>query len=159
MLSIIEAHSEDQLSQARRLFEEYAESLGVDLCFQHFNEELVTLPGSYARPRGRLLLASWNDAVAGCVALRPLEGRACEMKRLYVRPEYRARGVGRRLAERSIQEAREAGYACIRLDSLPGMAAALQLYRRLGFREVSPYRVNPIEGAVFLELQLNGDPT
>ncbi|MDF3053294.1 MAG: hypothetical protein K0S19_1399, partial [Geminicoccaceae bacterium] len=159
MLSIIDASSEDQLRHTRSLFQEYADSLGIDLCFQDFAEELSTLPGSYARPRGRLLLACWNDAVAGCVALRPLENGTCEMKRLYVRPDYRALSVGRSLVERVIQEAREECYIRMPLDSLPTMTAALRHYPRLGFREVPPYRVNPVEGAVFLELQLAGDPS
>lgn len=136
-----------------------AASLGIDLCFQGFDEELATLPGSYAPPRGRLLLASWNRAAAGCVALRPLEGGACEMKRLYVRPGYRSLGVGRALAEQVIGEARHAGYTCMRLDSLPGMARAINLYRQLGFRDVPPYRENPVPRAVFLELELKGATT
>jgi putative acetyltransferase len=156
MLTITEAHTDDALLQARSLFEEYAASLNIDLCFQGFEEELLGLPGSYAPPSGRLLLASWAGAVAGCVALRPLAPNVCEMKRLYVRPAFRALSVGRRLAERAIHEAREAGYSRIRLDTLPSMAAAQDLYRQLGFREIPPYRDNPVEGAVFLELELNG---
>ena len=159
MLSIGDAQSGDALMHVRSLFEEYAASLGIDLCFQGFDEELATLPGNYTRPRGRLLLASWNHAPAGCVALRPLEGSLCEMKRLYVRPGYRSLGVGRALAERVIGEARNAGYTCMRLDSLPGMGPAIKLYRQLGFRDVPPYRENPVPGAVFLELELKGATT
>ena len=154
MLTIGEAEDKDELEQARRLFEEYADSLGVDLCFQDFESELANLPGQYARPSGRLLLASWDTELAGCVALRPLDPGVCEMKRLYVRPAFRAHGVGRVLAERAIQEARRVGYRHMRLDSLPSMSTAIALYRRLGFREIPPYRDNPVPGTVYLELPL-----
>jgi putative acetyltransferase len=158
MLTIDEAKDSGELLQARRLFQEYATSLGIDLCFQGFEQELETLPGHYAPPCGRLLLASWNGEVAGCVALRPIELGVCEMKRLYVRPAFRTLGVGRMLAERIIREARDAGYQCIRLDTLPSMASAITLYRRLGFREIPPYRHNPVEGTVYLELPLKHQP-
>jgi ribosomal protein S18 acetylase RimI-like enzyme len=143
----------------RPLFEEYAASLGEDLCFQDFDQELASLPGHYAPPRGRLLLARWNREPAGCVALRPLVPDVCEMKRLFVRPAHRGRGLGRILAERIIREAGEAGYSTMRLDSLPSMEAALQLYRELGFRDVPAYRDNPVPGARFLELRLAGQTT
>ena len=155
MLSIVDALAVDGLLTVRCLFEEYAASLGIDLCFQGFEEELATLPGSYAPPAGRLLLAFEDAEVAGCVALRQLKPGICEMKRLYVRPAFRSLGVGRMLAQRVIQEGREAGYRSMRLDSLPSMGAALALYRDLGFREIEPYRDNPVDGAVFLELHLN----
>jgi putative acetyltransferase len=140
--------------QARRLFEEYAASLGTDLCFQSFDRELAELPGSYAPPEGRLLLAWFEGDLAGCVALRPLESGVCEMKRLYVRPAYRSFGIGRMLTHQVIREAAEAGYRKMRLDSLPSMQTALALYRRLGFRDIAPYTINPVQGAVFLELEL-----
>jgi len=156
MLSIRAAVAGDELLQVRRLFEEYAAGLAIDLCFQGFEEELAGLPGQYEPPEGGLLLAFWGNAPAGCVAFRPLEAGICEMKRLYVRPEFRALGVGRELAERVIREAAQVGYGKMRLDSLPSMVVARKLYRRLGFREIAPYRPNPVKGAVFLELELNG---
>jgi putative acetyltransferase len=158
LLTIGDAHEGQALAAARTLFEEYAASLEVNLCFQGFDQELASLPGGYTPPRGRLLLASRGREIAGCVAVRPLELGICEMKRLYVRPAYRASGVGRLLAERIISEARTAGYGRMRLDTLPTMQAALQLYRRLGFREIAPYTTNPVTGAVFLELQLDRSP-
>jgi putative acetyltransferase len=139
---------------ARELFREYAASLDFDLEFQGFRQELATLPGSYAPPEGRLLLAWEGKEPAGCVALRPIGLGICEMKRLYVRPPYRGTGLGRRLAERIIQEARDTGYVTMRLDTLPAMTGARLLYQSLGFRPIPPYRPNPIDGAVFLELTL-----
>jgi putative acetyltransferase len=158
LLTIQDAHEGKALGAARQLFAEYAASLDISLCFQGFDEELAGLPGTYAPPRGRLLLACRGKESVGCVALRPLEPGTCEMKRLYVRPAYRTGGVGRLLAERVIHEAATAGYRRIRLDSLPAMETALQLYRRLGFREIAPYTTNPVKGAVFLELQLDRSP-
>jgi putative acetyltransferase len=142
---------------ARELLQEYAASLGFNLEFQGFSEELATLPGSYAPPLGRLLLAWVGEEAAGCVALRPIEPGICEMKRLYVRPAFRGAGLGRRLAERVVREARDAGYGKMRLDTLPAMAGARALYQALGFRPIPPYRPNPIDGAVFLELTLHTD--
>jgi putative acetyltransferase len=155
MLTIVDATAVDEVLTVRCLFEEYAASLGIDLCFQGFEKELAGLPGAYAPPEGRLLLALEDGQTAGCIALRPLEPGACEMKRLYVRPAFRAHRIGRVLVDRIIQEARQAGYRRMRLDTLPSMTAALALYRRLGFRDIAPYYENPVEGAVFLELQLD----
>ncbi len=154
-VSVTEVRGPDELATIGGLFEEYAASLGIDLCFQGFEEELATLPGSYAPPSGRLLLARHGNEIAGCVALRRLEEEVCEMKRLYVRPAFRGHGVGRMLAEEVIREARIAGYSRMRLDTLPTMVISLALYRQLGFREIPPYRSNPVEGTFFLELQLD----
>ena len=158
LLTVRDAHEGEALAAARQLFQEYAASLDISLCFQGFDEELSSLQGLYAPPRGRLLLACRGKETAGCVALRPFAPDTCEMKRLYVRPAYRSGGVGRLLAEQIIYEAGTAGYRRMRLDTLPTMEAALALYRRLGFREIAPYTANPVKGAVFLELQLNRSP-
>lgn len=151
---IVPAFDGRSLAEVRSLFEEYAASLGIDLGFQDFSTELETLPGSYAPPDGRLLLGLEDHTPAGCVALRPLEPGTAEMKRLFVRPAFRGSGWGRRLAERIISEASEAGYQRMRLDTLPSMAGARSLYQSLGFREIPPYRHNPIPGTAFLELAL-----
>jgi ribosomal protein S18 acetylase RimI-like enzyme len=142
------------MGQARCLFKEYAASLGVDLCFQDFERELKELPGEYSEPKGSVLLAFHDSALAGCVALRPLASEVCEMKRMFVRPQFRGKSIGRVLAQQIIGEARKRGYKKMRLDSLPEMTEAQALYRSLGFREIGAYRPNPIEGAVFMELEL-----
>jgi ribosomal protein S18 acetylase RimI-like enzyme len=154
MIEISEALDSAAIAAARTLFEEYQEALGIDLSFQSFANELETLPGDYASPRGRLLLARDKDAIAGCVAMRPLTEETCEMKRLYVRSRFRAEGVGRQLAERVIAEARSAGYQRMYLDTLPTMADAQRLYEKLGFKEIPAYRHNPIAGTRFLGLGL-----
>jgi putative acetyltransferase len=137
------------------LFLEYAASLGFSLCFQNFDNELRSLPGEYAPPEGRLLLAMCHGEVAGCVALHRLEPKVCEMKRLYLRPAFRGRGLGRLLAESIIHEAKMIGYSRMRLDSVePVMKTAVAMYRRLGFREIAPYCSNPMEGAMYMELEL-----
>ncbi len=151
---ITQAIAPDQLSAIRGLFHEYAAWLKIDLCFQGFAQELATLPGAYAPPRGRLLLANVADAPSGCVALRSLAPGVCEMKRLFVRPAYRRDGLGRSLAERAIAEARYIGYATMRLDTLPCMAAAIRLYQALGFVRRSAYYDTPLPETVFMELSL-----
>jgi ribosomal protein S18 acetylase RimI-like enzyme len=154
MIEITEALDRAAIAAARMLFQQYQKALDIDLSFQGFATELDTLPGDYASPRGQLLLARDGDAVAGCVAMRPLTRETCEMKRLYVTPGFRATGVGRLLAERVIAEARSAGYTRMYLDTLPTMASAQRLYERLGFRDIPAYRDNPIAGARFLGLDL-----
>jgi putative acetyltransferase len=151
---IVEADDAARVRLVGLLFEEYAASLGVDLCFQGFAEELATLPGAYARPSGRLLLALDDSDPAGCVALRALEFGVCEMKRLFVRPAFRGSGLGRRLVERVVAEGRGAGYERMRLDTLPSMRAARSLYAELGFTPIPPYRPNPVPGTEYLELDL-----
>lgn len=154
---ILEAHSAEWIPTVRELFLEYAAALNVDLCFQGFDEEVRTLPGSYKPPSGRLFLASVAQQPAGCIAMRQLSPGICEMKRLYVRSAYRGLGLGRRLAEHVIACAREIGYDTMRLDTLPIMGRAIGLYRALGFNEITPYRDNPVPGALFFELNLCGN--
>ena len=154
MIAIVEAESATLVEVARVLVREYQTALGVDLSFQSFEAELQTLPGDYARPRGCLLLAFGDHEPAGCVAMRSLSDDTCEMKRLYVRPTYRAAGVGRQLVQRVIAEARSAGYQKMYLDTLPVMTGAQRLYETMGFKDVSPYRYNPIPGTRYLGLDL-----
>jgi GNAT superfamily N-acetyltransferase len=149
----------DGVEPAREILREYARSLDVDLCFQNFEAELATLPGEYAVPAGRLLLAHVDGALAGCGGLRALPdvdyANACEMKRLYVRPAFRRFGLGRMLAEALLDEARRAGYSVMLLDTLNEMESARELYARLGFEEVAPYYFNPIPGAHYLKVDLD----
>lgn len=153
--AIIQADSSARIAQSRELFLEYARSLGFSLCFQNFDKELAGLPGEYAPPEGRLLLAEYASRLAGCVALHRLENNICEMKRLYVRPEFRGKRLGRALAESVIAEARSIGYHRIRLDTVePIMADAVAMYRKMGFQEIPPYQPNPIAGAIYMELKL-----
>jgi ribosomal protein S18 acetylase RimI-like enzyme len=142
------------LGLIRNLFREYEQFLQVDLCFQAFEQELASLPGKYAPPDGELLLARSNDLAIGCVALRKLEKGICEMKRLYVKPEGRGTGLGKKLAEKIITIARQRGYVLMRLDTLETLTEAVCLYQRLGFRQVSPYYDNPLPGALYWELDL-----
>jgi len=153
-LRIMQAYSGEDLQQVKTLFLEYASSLGFDLSFQNFEEELASLPGDYSLPEGALLLARDSEGVAGCVALRKLAEGICEMKRLYVRSAFRGKGVGKALSVAIIEEAKKRRYARMRLDTVPSMQGALHLYRILGFKEIRPYRYNPRPRALFLELAL-----
>jgi len=155
MVKLLQADSKEYLSQVRELLIEYAASLGFDLHFQEFKKEVAGFPGEYSPPDGRFLLAEEDEKTAGCVALRRISQGVCEMKRLYVRPEFRKKGIGRQLTEAIIEEARKIGYRHMRLDSVPFMKEAIVLYRSLGFKEIEPYRCNPIEGAKFMELDLS----
>ena len=154
MIEIRPAKLLEEVPLVRQLFREYADALGIDLCFQDFETELASLPGKYTPPQGRLILAWVDGEAAGSVALRPIDGETCEMKRLYMKPQFRRHHLGRLLAERVCREAREAGYRKICLDTLPSMSSATQLYATLGFQPVEPYVFNPIEGAIFLGLNL-----
>jgi ribosomal protein S18 acetylase RimI-like enzyme len=155
MIEFIQAETPADVTQARELFIEYSEGLGLDLCFQNFERELAELPGRYALPEGRLLLAVSDESVMGCVGLRKIGEGVCEMKRLYVRPTFRGKGIGKLMAIHLIKEARSMGYSRMRLDSLPAqMQDAIKLYRFLGFREIEPYYPNPVENALFMELIL-----
>ncbi|MFZ1009497.1 MAG: GNAT family N-acetyltransferase [Candidatus Sulfotelmatobacter sp.] len=154
-LTFAQAESPEQIAQARELFLEYAQSRGFSLCFQNFDKELAELPGDYIPPAGRLLLAEFEGQLAACVALHKLDSGICEMKRLYLRPQFRGKGVGRTLAERIIAEARHIGYQRMRLDTVePVMKDAVAMYRKLGFREIAPYCSNPMAGAIYMELEL-----
>jgi ribosomal protein S18 acetylase RimI-like enzyme len=153
-LEIRSASSTEDLAAARALFEEYQGSLGFSLCFQNFDAELASLPGAYAPPEGRLLLAFAGAEPAGCVALRKIGEEICEMKRLWVKPDFRGTGLGRRLAETLMTEARATGYRAIRLDTLPSMKAAQALYTSLGFKDIPPYNDHPLEGTRFMEAAL-----
>ena len=155
-LRMTQASSPAQIAQVRELFLEYAKSLGFSLCFQSFDQELAGLPGDYSPPDGRLLIAEYEAELAGCVALHKLEPGICEMKRLYLRPAFRGKGLGRRLAETILNEARSIGYQRLRLDTVERvMRDAVGLYRALGFREIAPYRANPMEGTLYMELVLS----
>jgi putative acetyltransferase len=155
-MDLIQASSTEEIQQARLLFEQYASWVEISLCFQNFEQEVANLPGDYAPPNGRLFLALENDKVMGCVALRKIGEGIGEMKRLYVRPEFRGRRLGRTLTEKLIAEAKQIGYRRMRLDTLPGkMDQAIAMYRALGFKEIAPYYKNPVEDATFMELVLS----
>lgn len=154
-IDLVQVILPDHIQQVRELFIEYGASLGFSLCFQSFDTELNELPGAYGPPSGRLLLARVGGHAAGCIALRKLEAGICEMKRLYVRPDYRGRGLGRMLVERLVADARAAGYERIRLDTVASaMGEAIALYRRIGFKEIVPYSTIPVESALWMELLL-----
>lgn len=154
--TITQAHSAEDLSSIRILFQAYAVGLGLDISFQNFDHELANLPGKYAPPNGALLLAkstSTGEAI-GCVGLRSLTEGTCEMKRLFVSPEGRGTGVGKALAEAVVVEAKHLGYGRMVLDTLGSMTTPLKLYRGLGFRDIEPYYHNPLDDVIFLELTL-----
>jgi ribosomal protein S18 acetylase RimI-like enzyme len=153
-ITITEATTESQIADVRELFLEYGGSIEISLCFQNFEEELAALPGKYAPPTGRLLLAREAAQSAGCVAIRELDPGVCEMKRLYVRPAWRGKGLGRTLALAVIGAARHIGYDRMRLDTLGSMKPAISLYHSLGFKTIPAYYSNPSESAVFMELKL-----
>lgn len=155
MLKIIQPITREQIDEARSLFREYENWLGLDLCFQGFETELAELPGKYALPDGRLLLAYHEEKLAGCIALRKLEDGICEMKRLYVRDGFRGQKIGVQLIERLIDDAREIGYETMRLDTYPvKMSKAVSLYESHAFRQIEPYYENPHAGVLFMELTL-----
>jgi putative acetyltransferase len=151
---ILRASTLEQVAASRALFEEYAAWTGLDLSFQGFDAELATLPGVYAPPRGRLLLAQSDNGFAGCIALRPLEAGTCEMKRLYVRPAFRGQGVAKRLTEQVLTEGRTIGYRKMKLDTLPFMEGAIGLYKALGFLPCAAYYPTPLTDTLFLERDL-----
>lgn len=155
VLRLTQATTPNDIEQARVLFQEYEASLGISLCFQNFAHELASLPGEYAPPRGRLLLAREFDQLVGCVALRPVGLTTCEMKRLFLRPAYRSRGLGRVLVEAVIEEARKIGYTNMRLDTISDrMGRAVELYKSVGFVEIEPYYDSPVDTTKFMELDL-----
>ena len=154
MIEIIHVETKDQVSIIRELFLEYATSLGFSLCFQDFDKELAGLPGEYAPPDGRLILALDDTDAIGCIALRKLDEGICEMKRLYVKPSGRGKGLGKLLVQTVIDEAVKIGYKKMRLDTVPKMKEAIDLYLKIGFKEIKPYRENPIEGALYMEMEL-----
>jgi len=151
---IIQAIGENQIGSVKELFLEYAESLDFELCFQDFDNELAGLPGDYSPPEGRLYIALYENNPAGCIALRKYKNGVCEMKRLYVRPQFRGNNIGKKLVELLIEDARIIGYKNMVLDTVPSMQTAQKLYKSLGFYEIKPYRINPVKGAVFMELKL-----
>jgi ribosomal protein S18 acetylase RimI-like enzyme len=154
MPDIIFISEPQDMFEVNLLLLQYARSLNFDLCFQHFEEELKTLPGEYGPPDGCLLLAKYGQEPVGCVALRKIETRICEMKRLFVRPEYRGLKIGKRLVQTVIEKAVQLGYERMRLDTVPQMKPAQRLYETFGFTDIAPYRHNPIPGARFMELRV-----
>ncbi|MCL0029708.1 GNAT family N-acetyltransferase [Dehalococcoidia bacterium] len=157
-MEIIHAKTAEELAEIRQLFREYEKFLNVDLCFQNFEEELVRLPGKYAPPKGALLMAVEGQDVMGCVAVKELEDDVCEMKRLFVRPQHRGRGLGKLLAQRIIEEAARIGYSRMRLDTLHILTEAMRLYESLDFKRIDRYYSNPLPDVVYWELELRRRP-
>jgi ribosomal protein S18 acetylase RimI-like enzyme len=153
-MDIIKAETTEHINYVRELFIEYGNSLSFNLCFQNFEEELKNLPGAYGPPAGSILLAIVGEKIAGCVALRKIDDSLCEMKRLYAKPAFRGKGIGRHLAEAIIEEAKKIGYKAMRLDTVSTMKEAISLYKTLGFQEIDSYRYNPVEGVKYMELNL-----
>jgi ribosomal protein S18 acetylase RimI-like enzyme len=152
--SIVKVTEDVQYNQVHELFVEYVHSLDVDLSFQNIEHELQNIQGEYGPPSGSVLLALYGEQAAGCVALRKWDEHVCEMKRLYVQPDFNGKGIGRKLASSIIDEAKNLGYHFMRLDTLPTMEQAISLYRSLGFYSIEPYRFNPVEGTKYMELKL-----
>lgn len=154
MLEITSVQDDSLLPDVRGLFREYANSLGFHLCFQDFEQELAELSVRYAPPQGAILIGRWNGDLASCVAMKPLGDGLCEMKRFFVRPEFRDKGIGRQMAEAIIAAGRKAGYRAMRLDTVPSMQSAIKIYEALGFSDTEPYVFNPVPGVRYLELVL-----
>ena len=154
MLKIIQAISDTHINQVKEMFIEYANNLNIDLEFQDFKQELNNLPGDYSPPTGRLLLAYYKNKLAGCIALRKFNENICEMKRLYIRKEFRSKGIEKALSNQVIKVAIKIKYNYMQLDTLPNMKQAISLYKSLGFKKILPYRYNPIKGAKFFQLKL-----
>ncbi len=154
MLNIITAETREHIKHFHELFREYEKQLNVDLCFQDFETELANLPGVYAPPEGCMLLAEYDNKIAGCATLKKIGEGVCEMKRLYVRPAFRGKAIGRELSEAIVEEARKMGYAKMRLDTLSRLTEAITLYRSMGFKEIKPYVFNPLDDVIYMELEL-----
>jgi ribosomal protein S18 acetylase RimI-like enzyme len=151
-IEIVNAQS--MTEEVASLFREYQEYLGVDLCFQNFEEELESLPGKYALPSGRLYISLVDNELAGCIALRKIDEKICEMKRLFVRTRYRNHGLGKRMVKQIISDAKDEGYSAMLLDTLPTSSEAISLYRSFGFIDIPPYYDNPHRGTVYMKLEL-----
>ena len=164
MLRIIRASTKEEFETAGKMFFEYSNSIGVSICFENLEKEVAELPGAYAEPSGRLLLAYSDNALAGCGALKRVDDRVCEMKRLFVRPGFRGEGIGKRLARALAIDAKSIGYSKIRLDTLPTMKEAIALYRSIGFESTAPFRTLPVSGVLFMSasiervIEITADP-
>jgi putative acetyltransferase len=153
-MQITEAKSKAEIEQARNLFREYQAFLNIDLCFQDFEQELASLPGKYAQPSGAILLARVDGELAGCVAVRPIEGDVCEMKRLYVKDKFRGLAIGKKLAQAIIEKAKQRNYKTMRLDTLERLETAMAIYQKLGFKRIEPYYANPLNEVAYWQLEM-----